>query len=107
MRYIARLERTPNPWRRPMRHSTSRFFSLTVVAALALQGCNDAPVPIELAGNVMLAASLTPAEHTGRQIVLFTAERVPADFVARVERLGGTVSQSLDSIGVGVVDDLS
>ncbi len=89
-----------------MRHFISRFFSLAVVA-LALQGCNDRPAPAELAADETLAASLTPVEHTGRHIVLFAAERVPPDFVERVERLGGTVSQSLDSIGVGVVDDLS
>src|SRR6266545_2168108 len=89
-----------------MRHFISRFFSLAVVA-LALQGCNDRPAPAELAADETLAASLTPVEHTGRHIVLFAAERVPADFSERVQRLGGTVWQSLDSIGVGVVDDLS
>ena len=90
-----------------MNRRASSLNMLAAVAALALQGCNDRPAPAELAAGETLAASLTPAEHTGRHIVLFAAERVPPDFVERVERLGGTVSQSLDSIGVGVVDDLS
>ena len=55
----------------------------------------------------MLAASVAPSVQASRHIVLFTAEQVPADFSQRVERLGGTVWQSLDSIGVGVVDGLS
>ena len=90
-----------------MNRRASSLNVLAAVAALALQGCNDPPAPTELAAHEMLAASLTPAEHTGRHIVLFAAERMPHDFVERVERLGGTVWQSLDSIGVGVVDDLS
>ena len=88
-----------------MRHASSRFLSLVV--ALALQGCNDHPAPTELAGNEMRAASMTPAEHTGRQIVLFRAQRVPADFSERVERLGGRLEASLDSIGISIVVGLS
>ena len=90
-----------------MPHSTSRFFSLAVVAALALQGCYDRPAPVAPAGGGMLAASVAPSVRASRHIVLFTAEQVPADFSQRVERLGGTVWQSLDSIGVGVVEGLS
>src|SRR5216117_493101 len=89
-----------------MRHSTSRLFSLAVVAALALQGCNDSPAPVELAGDEMLAASVA-AQHTGRHIVLFAAKRVPADFQERVERLGGSVEASLDSIGISIVVGVS
>src|SRR5436309_3547289 len=89
-----------------MGHATSRFFSLAVVA-LALQGCNDRPTPAEPAGDEMLTASLTPALQAGRHIVLFTAERVPADFGERVERLGGSVEASFDSIGISIVVGLS
>src|SRR5947208_15850789 len=89
-----------------MNRRASSLNVLAAVAALALQGCNDPPAPTELAAHEMLAASLTPAEHTGRHIVLFAPERMPHDCVERGERLGGTVWQSLDSIAVGDVDEL-
>jgi subtilisin family serine protease len=89
-----------------MRSSTSRFFSLAVVA-LALQACNDHPVPAELSGDETLAASLAPTEHADRHIVLFTAERVPADFAERVATLGGSVDITLDNIGVAAVSGLT
>ena len=88
-----------------MRHASSRFLSLVV--ALALQGCNDRSAPAELVADETRAASMTPAEHTGRQIVLFRAQRVPADFSERVERLGGRLEASLDSIGISIVVGLS
>src|SRR2546430_44637 len=76
------------------------------VAALALQGCRDHAVPTDLSGRSVLATSVAPSA-ADRHIVLFAAERVPADFTERVERLGGTVERALDSIGVGVVRGLS
>src|SRR2546422_845468 len=76
-------------------------------AALALLGCQDQPAPTEAATRRMLAASVTPADLAGRHLVVFTAERVPADFGERVARLGGSVETSLDSIGVASVTGLS
>ena len=85
----------------------SPIFPFTTAVLLTFAACSDGGASVEPAPTRMLAASVAPNEHTGRHIVLFTAERVPADFGERVERLGGTVQQSLDSIGVGVVSDLS
>jgi subtilisin family serine protease len=89
-----------------MRRLSSRFLPL-LATLLALPGCSDRSMPAEPDHGQPLTASVTPAEHRGRHIVVFTAERIPADFAERVEQLGGTVSQSLDSIGVGVVHGLS
>src|SRR5437773_5531899 len=90
-----------------MSRSPSNVFALAAVAALALQSCGDQPTPTGFARAGTLAASVESGEPVSRHIVLFAAERVPADFTERVAQLGGTVSQSLDSIGVGVVRGLS
>src|SRR5436309_7877736 len=76
-------------------------------AALALLGCHDQPVPTEPHARGMLAASVTPADPAGRHLVVFTAQRVPADFGDRVAQLGGSVEAALDSIGVAAVTGLS
>src|SRR5712692_9926503 len=76
-------------------------------AALALLGCHDQPAPTEAATRGMFAAGVTPADLAGRHLVVFTAERVPADFGERVARLGGSVETSLDSIGVAAVTGLT
>jgi len=90
-----------------MSRSPSNVFALAAVAALALQSCGDQPTPTGFARAGTLAASVESGEQGSRHIVLFAAERVPADFTERVAQLGGTLSQSLDSIGVGVVRGLS
>src|SRR5438034_874873 len=76
-------------------------------AALGLQACYDQPVPTEARARGKLAASVTPADAAGRHLVVFTAERVPADFGERVAQLGGSVETSLDNIGVATVTGLS
>ena len=88
-----------------MRHIPSHGFALA--AALVLQSCANEWAPTALAGSGALAASVTPADPAGRHLVVFTAERVPADFVDRVSRLGGTIDAALDSIGVAAVTGLS
>src|SRR6266513_832111 len=89
-----------------MRSGTVRLaVLLSLIASLA--ACDrDLPLAQPGQGHV-IAASVAATDHAGRHIVLFTAEQVPADFSERVEQLGGTVWQSLDSIGVGVVNGLS
>ena len=74
--------------------------------ALVLQGCQDRPPSTAPAGLGTLAADLASAEGSGRYVVLFAAERVPADFAARVSRLGGAVEAALDSIGVATITGL-
>ena len=76
-------------------------------AALALQACQDRAVPTEARARANVAASVTPVDPAGRHLVVFTAERVPADFGTRAARLGGVVDASLDSIGVATVTGLS
>jgi subtilisin family serine protease len=88
-----------------MRHIPSHRFALA--AALVLQSCANERAPTALAGSGALAASVTPADPAGRHLVVFTAERVPADFGERAARLGGSVEATLDSIGVAVVTGLS
>ena len=51
-------------------------------------------------------ASLSPQDND-RYLVVFAAERVPADFNARVAQVGGLVEASLDSIGAASVTGLS
>jgi len=51
-------------------------------------------------------ASLSPQDND-RYFVVFAAERVPADFNARVAQVGGLVEASLDSIGAASVTGLS
>src|SRR5438874_7630896 len=76
-------------------------------AALGLQACYDQPVPTEARARGKLAASVTPADAAGRHLVVFTAERVPADFGERAARLGGSLEAALGSIGVAAVTGLS
>ncbi len=87
-----------------MRHIPSHRFALA--AALVLQSCANERAPTALAVSGALAASVTPADPAGRHLVVFTAERVPADFGERAARLGGSVENALDSIGVATVTGL-
>lgn len=87
------------------RNLRSRF-ALTVVAALSLHACREARLPTQ-AARAELAANAATLDQTSRHIVLFTAERVPADFAERVSRLGGSVEASLDGIGAATVTGLS
>ena len=83
------------------RHATQL---IALGAALALQACQDRPEPTEPARRGVLSASVTTADPAGRHLVVFTAERVPADFGDRVSRLGGSVESALDNIGVAAVE---
>src|SRR3989442_14803535 len=89
-----------------MKRHESCILTLSPVG-LSLQGCQDQPAPTQTRASGALAASVTPADPAGRQLVVFTAERVPADFANRVARLGGTIEAALDSIGVAAVTGLS
>src|SRR5256885_12245117 len=75
--------------------------------ALALQACTDRPAPTDAGGRRNPSASVVTAEQSGRYVVVFTAERVPADFAKRVAALGGSIESALDSIGVAAVTGLS
>ncbi len=85
----------------------STIVALAVAAVLALPACQEQRQPTEPTRRGALTASITPADPAGRHLVVFTAERVPADFGARAARLGGAVEASLDSIGVAAVTGLS
>src|SRR2546427_7949256 len=75
--------------------------------ALALQACTDRPTPTDASGRRNPSASVVTAEQSGRYVVVFTAERVPAAFADRIAQLGGTIEAALDSIGVAAVTGLS
>ena len=87
-----------------MKRHASCILILSLVG-LSLQGCQDQPALTESRASGALAA--TPADPAGRQLVVFTAERVPAAFADRIARLGGTIEAALDSIGVAAVTGLS
>jgi len=89
-----------------MNRNQSSMMAWAAVAALSLQGCGEAPVPTQSTRYLLAASATTPGEN-GRYVVLFAAERVPADFAGRVATLGGSVEASLDSIGVATVTGLS
>lgn len=85
----------------------NRYGSIVVaVAVLALQACQEQRAPTEIPRGALLASTTAP-EPASRHIVVFTAERVPADFGARVSGRGGSIEASLDSIGVAVVTGLT
>src|SRR2546427_671443 len=77
------------------------------VAGLPLQGCQDQATPTGSHVGGALVASVTPVDPAGRHLVVFTAERVPADFGERVSRLGGSVETALDNLGAAAVTGLS
>src|SRR2546422_7038504 len=89
-----------------MNRTRSHTVALAAVAARALPACHDRSTPYTTLFR-SLAASVTPADPAGRHLVVFTADRVPADFGARAAQLGGAVEASLDSIGVAAVIGLS
>ncbi|HLQ23980.1 MAG TPA: S8 family serine peptidase, partial [Gemmatimonadales bacterium] len=85
----------------------TRSMIIALSAALGLQACQDQRGPAAPAPRRILAANVTPPDPAGRHLVVFTAERVPADFGERAARLGGAVENSLDNIGVAAVTGLS
>ena len=88
-----------------MYRTQSSFPALAIVAALALGACQES-APTE-ASSRLLAASAASLESSGRYVVVFSAERVPGDFGARVAALGGSIEAALDGIGVAAVTGLS
>src|SRR6266513_5267146 len=88
-----------------MYRTQPNFPAVAIVAALALGACQER-APTE-ASSRMLAASAASLESSGRYVVVFSAERVPGNFGARVAALGGSIESALDSIGVAAVSGLS
>src|SRR3989440_10140661 len=86
------------------RHATQL---IALGAALALQACQEQRQPTEPTRRAALTASMTPADPAGRHLVVFAAERVPADLGGRGARLGGTVEAALGSIGVAAGNGLA
>ena len=84
-----------------------RFSPAVVVATLGLAGCSDQSGPATPASTQLPVHAQISQYGTSRHVVLFAAERVPADFRERVSRLGGSVEASLDSIGVAAVTGLT
>src|SRR5437773_10453372 len=84
----------------------SNVWGLAAVLGVVLPGCRDQGTPTAH-GAKALAASVTPAAPAGRHLVVFTAQRVPAAFAARIAHLGGSIDASLDSTGVATATGLS
>ena len=90
-----------------MHRNRSNVLALAAVA-VAIQGCHEQTLPTESASSgPALAALVAAPQPASRHLVVFTAERVPADFQARVSTLGGSVEISLDSVGVATVIGLT
>lgn len=83
---------------------TRRQMAWWTIVALAASGCAEPSAPIRPEQPSYLTA--LPAGEA-RYIVVFTNERVPSDFAARVTALGGAVEIALDSVGVATVTGLS
>jgi subtilisin family serine protease len=83
-----------------------RFCLAGSLLLLCVASCDrdDLLAPTITASPLFDAAS---QQETRRHVVVFAAERVPADFAERTARLGGSVETSLDGIGVAVVTGLS
>jgi subtilisin family serine protease len=90
-----------------MPRRTSSIFAVTAAAVLAIQACGDHPAPTESGSRDVSLATSAPLEGAGRYVMLFTAERVPANVGERVSTLGGSVEASLDAIGVAAVTGLT
>ena len=89
-----------------MKRHKSCILILSLVG-LSLQGCQDQPALTESRPGGALAASVASPESSGRHIVVFSSERIPTEFGARVAQLGGSIENALDSIGVATVTGLS
>ena len=87
--------------------NVQRFTVATVVALLGTLGCSDRPVPAAPDGTRQSLLAAVSQQEAGRYVVVFSAERVPADFEERVARLDGTVEASLDNIGVAAVSGMT
>jgi len=78
---------------------------IAIAFTVLVAGCADAPTGGPTAPG--RAAVDVASSETPRHIVVFRDQVVPADFVARVELLGGHVDGSLAGIGVGSVSGLT
>jgi subtilisin family serine protease len=84
-----------------MRKPVMRF-TVAIGAILAAACVNDAPV--SPTGNTITAATTSSPLQSGQKpyVINFTADQVPADVAARVAAAGGTLTTSLDQIGVAL-----
>jgi lantibiotic leader peptide-processing serine protease len=78
-----------------------------VVALIGTGGCSERPGPTAATTAQVPLFDAASQQETRRHVVVFAAERVPADFAERVTRVGGSVATSLDGIGVATVTGLS
>lgn len=83
-----------------------RLVTWAVVATLGTNACSDRDPPAAPDG-ALLPSYASEGSPVARYLVVFAAERVPADFGARIARLDGTIEASLDSIGVAAVSGLT
>jgi len=82
-----------------------RSAALSTAGLLSLAACVDKPAPLAPTADVPSLA--TASGSTGKHVVQFKADAVPADFASRVAAVGGTVEASYDGAGIAVVAGLS
>ena len=90
-----------------MTRSAARFLASAVLVILGPTGCSDRSGPTAPDGTQLPVHAEVSQQETGRHIVVFAVEQVPADFGERVSTLGGSVEATLDGIGVATVTGLS
>lgn len=84
-----------------------RFASLLLLGTVGLAACADeSPNPIAPAVDGARLSVDAGIEPTGKHIVMFGKQAVPASFAARVAALGGSVDAEYGAIGVAVVAGL-
>ena len=85
-----------------------RFAPLFLLGAAGLAACaDDAHTPIAPTVSSARLSSSAGMEATGKHIVQFGKQAIPAGFAARVASLGGTLEAEYAAIGVAVVDGLT
>jgi len=81
--------------------NAQRFAVAAVVTLLGTVGCAERSAPTAPTTTQRPLFDAASQLEIRRHVVVFAAERVPADFAERTARLGGSVEASLDSIGQG------
>lgn len=87
-----------------------RHLAVTALALSAITACSTDLAPVSGPSGLdpsALRASASSSQGNGKHLVLFAGNAVPADFAARVAALGGSVTATMDQIGVASVEGLS
>jgi lantibiotic leader peptide-processing serine protease len=88
-----------------MRRFRPVFFGIAAIVGFA--ACSDHTTTPAAPEDASFSGAASSLETTGQHLVMFNAQRVPANFAVTVARSGGSVVAAYDQIGVAVVSGLS